>query len=551
LTRPWLAHYDYWTPPTLSFPARPLTDILDTASVEVPDRPATVFLGATLTFAEIKRRSDWLAASLAQIGVRAGDRVAIMLPTCPQYIVATFAVLRVGAIVVNVNPASTPRELGTIAADAQFKVVITLDTVAPMVQPLQAGTGIEHVIVTSLAEHSAEASAPPHADGALRFAELSDGEGLPPVMRTPSGPDDVALLQYTGGTTGVPKAAMLTHRNIFANVIQAEAFTERRRTRGEARYLVVLPFFHTFGFTVGLMKGTWMGALQILIPKFSSSAVLDAVRKYSPTYFPAVPTIWSALVSHPDAASAGLDRIAICTSGAAPLPVHVIERFEAMTGRRLFEGFGLTEASPVTHSTPQLGLRKPGTVGLPMPGTDIAIVDAETGTVELPYGERGELCITGPQVMKGYWRRPDETAQVLRTHADGRVWLHTGDIATIDPDGYTAIVQRKKDIIIVDGCNVYPSEVEQVLALHPAVRAAAVVGLPDAYHGEVVHACVVLYYRASTTVYALVAHCRQHLTSYKVPVSVHLRSALPASAVGKVLYRVLREELTAAPTSRP
>jgi long-chain acyl-CoA synthetase len=353
----------------------------------------------------------------------------------------------------------------------------------------------------------------------------------------------VAVLQYTGGTTGTPKGAMLTHRSIFANVVQTETFTYRTRTRGESRYLLVIPYFHIFGFTVGMMKGAWVGALQILIPKFDVDRVLQAIRAYEPTYFPAVPTIWSALLARPDAAEYGLDRVRIFTSGAAPLPEEFITRFEQTFGRSLFEGFGLSEASPVTHSTPLLGLRKEGTVGLPMPDTDIKVVDIQTGTRELATGEAGELCISGPQVMKGYWNQPEETARVLRTHADGRIWLHTGDVATIDDDGYTRIVQRLKDMIIVDGFNVYPSEVEAVLQQHPAVGMAAVIGLPDRHHGESVRACVVLRPGAAATSDDVKAFCRIQLAPYKVPTDVEFRDALPLSTVGKVLYRVLRDEV--------
>ena len=542
MRRPWLAHYDYWVPPRLTYPERPLWEILDAAYVDVPDRVATVFLGASLTYRDLKVRSDWFAAALEPLGIGKGDRVGIMLPNCPQYIVAAFAALRRGAIVVNLNPTFTARELQALAADSGIRVLITLDGLAPVVQAVRARTAIEHVIVTSLAEYSAEAAAPPRVEGCLTFADLSTGEGRAPITRVSIDADDVAVLQYTGGTTGTPKGAMLTHRNIFANVVQTEVYTYRTRARGESRYVLIIPFFHIFGFTVGMMKGVWVGATQLLFPKFDVDAVLEAIRDHVPTYFPGVPTIWAALLARPDAARYGLDRIRICTSGAAPLPQPFIEQFERTFGRSLFEGFGLSEASPVTHSTPLLGVRKPGTVGLPMPDTDIKVVDVETGTRDLPSGEAGELCICGPQVMKGYWNQPEETARVLRTHADGRLWLHTGDIATIDDDGYTRIVQHKKDLIIVDGFNVYPSEVESVLQQHPAVRMAAAVGLADPYHVEVVRACVVLHDGAEASAEDLIAFCRTQLAPYKVPRVVEVRTGLPLSSVGKVLYRVLREE---------
>ena len=300
----------------------------------------------------------------------------------------------------------------------------------------------------------------------------------PRHVRVPIDADDLAVLQYTGGTTGTPKGAMLTHANIFANVVQTEAFMYRTRERGAARYLLVIPYFHIYGFTVGMMKGIWVGALQILIPKYDVEQVLAALRDHRPTYFPAVPTIFVSLLNHPRVKEFGLDQVRTFNSGGAPCPVEVIEQFERTIGRTLNEGYGLSETSPVTHSTPQLAARKPGTIGLPLPDTDMKIVDLDSGTRELPIGEAGELCIAGPQVMKGYWNRPDETAHVLRTHADGRIWFHTGDIARVDEDGYTTIVQRKKDMIIVDGFNVYPSEVEAVLYLHPGVRLAAVIGDP-------------------------------------------------------------------------
>jgi long-chain acyl-CoA synthetase len=280
-----------------------------------------------------------------------------------------------------------------------------------------------------------------------------------------------------------------------------------------------------------------------MIPKYDVEQVLTAIKQYRPTYFPAVPTIFVSLLSHPRVREFGLDEVRIFNSGGAPCPVDVIEEFERRIGRPLNEGYGLSETSPVTHSTPQLARRKPGTVGLPLPDTDIKVVDVETGTRDLPSGEAGELCIAGPQVMQGYWNRPEETALALRRHADGRVWFHTGDVARIDEDGFTTIVQRKKDMIIVDGFNVYPSEVEGVLYQHPAVRLAAVIGVPHPYHGEVVKACLVLRDGVSVSTAEIEAHCAANLAEYKRPRHIECRDGLPMSAVGKVLYRVLRDEI--------
>ena len=563
--RPWLQHYDYWVRPHLSYPGRPLADILSITAVERPDKVATQFLGAQLTYLELKRRSDALAAALAELGIVKGDRVGIMLPNCPQYIIAAFAVLRLGAVVVNINPSYTPREFLIVASDSTPRIVITLDALAPLVQGVRGQTSVEHVMVTSLAEYSAAATPMPGIDGTLSLTELtrrqsvsaaappagspgSDTTLTPPL--TPIGPDDLAVLQYTGGTTGTPKGAMLTHGNLWANVVQTESWMNPvYALTGSERYLVVIPYFHIYAFSVCMMVGLRVGALQIIHPKYDPEQVLTSIRDFRPTYFPAVPTVFVSLLNHPKVGEYGLDLIRLFNSGGAPCPIEVMEEFERRIGRPLNEGYGLSETSPVTHSTPQLALRKFGTVGLPFPDTDMKIVDVETGTRELPVGDTGELCIAGPQVMKGYWNKPEESAHVLRTHVDGRTWFHTGDIARMDEDGYTSIVQRKKDMIIVDGYNVYPSDVESVLYAHPAVRLAAVIGVPDNYHGEIVKACIALKPGSSATADEVIAHCRISLTDYKVPRVIEIRDTLPMSAVGKILYRILRDEHAAGTRS--
>jgi long-chain acyl-CoA synthetase len=548
--RPWTRHYDYWVRSGLSYPGRPLADILSITAVERPDKPATQFLGAQLTFLDLKRRADALAASLARLGVAKGDRVGIMLPNCPQYIIAAFGILRLGAIVVNINPSYTGREAQIVAADSTVRMVITLDALAPLIESIRAQTSIEQVIVTSLAEYSAAATPPPRIDGTLTFADLVDGATPPDIPRVAIDPDDLAVLQYTGGTTGTPKGAMLTHRNIWANVIQTESWTNPSYVLGGAeRYLVVIPYFHIYAFSVCMMVGLRIGALQIIHPKYDPDQVLASIRDFKPTYVPAVPTVFVSLLNHPKVHEFALDRVRLFNSGGAPCPVEVMEEFERRIGRPLNEGYGLSETSPVTHSTPQLARRKMGTIGLPFPDTDVKIVDIEMGTRELGVGEAGELCIHGPQVMNGYWNKPAETAYALRTHADGRLWFHTGDIATMDEDGYTTIVQRKKDMIIVDGYNVYPSDVEGVLYTHPAVRLVAVIGVPDTYHGEIVKACLAFRPGMRATPEELLAHCRANLAEYKIPRLIEIRDTLPMSAVGKILYRVLREE-HAATTSR-
>ena len=558
--RPWLRHYDYWVRSQLSYPGRPLADILALSAIERPDRPATQFLGAQLTFLDLKRRSDALAASLARLGIVKGDRVGVMLPNCPQYIIAAFAVLRLGAVVVNINPSYTAREFLTVAADSGARIVITLDALAPLVQSVRNQTAIEEVIVTSLAEYSAEAAPATRVTGTLSFTDLVTSRTTVVLQhdlrqydlpRIHIDPGDLAVLQYTGGTTGTPKGAMLTHANIWANVVQTENWTNPTYViGGNERYLVVIPYFHIYAFSVCMMVGLRIGALQIIHPKYDPEQVLASIRDFHPTYFPAVPTVFVSLLNHPKVSEYGLAHVRAFNSGGAPCPVDVMDEFERRIGRPLNEGYGLSETSPVTHSTPQLAFRKMGTIGLPFPDTDMKIVDVETGMREVPIGETGELCICGPQVMKGYWNKPEESADVLRTGADGRTWFHTGDIARVDEDGYTSIVQRKKDLIIVDGFNVYPSEVESVLYAHPAVRLAAVIGIPDPYHGEIVKACIAFKPGLSATADELIACCRESLTEYKVPRQVEIREMLPMSAVGKILYRVLRDEHAAA-ASRP
>ncbi len=557
--RPWQQHYDYWVRPHMTYPGRPLGDILAITAVHRPDTVATHFLGAELRYRDLKQRSDALAASLAAMGIAKGDRVAIMLPNCPQYIIAAFAILRLGAVIVNVNPSYTARELMIILADSTPRVLVTIDALVPLVQELRSKTTIETIIVTSLAEYSSAAAAPPRIDRTRPLADLIATAARPSadpiatgstsdVYRVPIiSSDDLAVLQYTGGTTGTPKGAMLTHGNIFANVVQTIAWTNPMYIfSGEERYLVVIPYFHIYAFSVCMMMGLWIGALQVIHPKYDPDAVLASIKQFRPTYFPAVPTVFVSLLNHPRVGEHGLHLVRHYNSGGAPCPLEVLEAWERTIGRPLTEGYGLSETSPVTHSTPQLATRKPGTIGLPIPDTDMKVVDVETGTRELPPGEAGELCVAGPQVMKGYWNKPDETARVLRTDANGRIWFYTGDIGAMDADGFTTIVQRKKDMIIVDGFNVYPSEVEAVLYTHPAVRLAAVIGIPDTYHGETVRACVAFKPGATATADELIAFCKTSLTDYKVPRTVEIRDTLPMSAVGKILYRVLRDEHAAS-----
>jgi long-chain acyl-CoA synthetase len=535
--KPWLKHYDFWVPDKMNFPRQPVHQILDLSALQFGDRPAVAFQNAQLTYSEIKVQVDRLATALAGLGIIKGDRVGIMLPNCPQYLISFFAIVRLGAIVTNINPIYTPREVEIVASDSGMRVVITLDVLAGIISQVQTQSQIEHIITTSFDAYSTDLQATGPSPGTLSLAELIDGVNIPDLPRVEIDPaEDVAVLQYTGGTTGVPKGAMLTHANLFAAVLQCSVWSSYFVERGNERFLLVLPFFHVYGMVVGAIFGVWCGAMQILVPKFDVNLLLAAIERYRPTFFPGVPTLFISMLNHPGSRSAGLGSIRRFNSGSAPLPIEVLEQFEQMSGAVLYEGYGMTETASLATTTPTLSKRKPGSIGLPVTGTECKIVDLKTGERELPIGEEGELCVRGPQVMKGYWNRPEETAAVMR---DG--WLYTGDIARMDDDGYFTIVQRKKDMIIVSGFNVYPTEIEDVLFTHPAVKEVGVIGVPCAYRGEAVKAFIILTAEVATAAEELIEYCRARLARHKVPSFIEFVESLPKSAIGKVLRRELQE----------
>lgn len=537
--KPWLRQYDFWVPEQINFPRQSIYQMVNLSALHFGDRPATAFLNSQLTFSEIKAQVDKLATGLSRLGIVKGDRVGIMLPNCPQYLINFFAIVRLGAIVANVNPIYTPREVEMVARDSGMRAIITLDALAGTALGVQSQSKIEHVITTSFQDYSAGSEAiTPAPSGARSLSELIASVAAPELPRIEIDPEeDVAVLQYTGGTTGVPKGAMLTHYNIYAAVIQCATWSSYFTERGHERYLLVIPYFHVYGMVVGAILGMWSGAMQILVPKFDVNLLLEAIKRYEPTYFPGVPTLFISLLNHAEAKSYGLDRVRRFNSGSAPLPLEVIEQFEQLSGAMLYEGYGMTETSALATTTATLAKRKPGSIGLPVTGTECRIVDLDTGEREMPVGEEGELCLRGPQVMKGYWNKPEETAKTMR---DG--WLHTGDVARMDEDGYFYIVQRKKDMIIVSGFNVYPNEVEDVLFTHAAVQETAVIGVPDAYRGEAVKAFIVLKPEARATAEEIIEYCRARLARYKVPSLIEFAEGLPKSAVGKVLRRELREQ---------
>jgi len=550
--RPWLAQYDYWVPPHIHYPRQPVQRLLEVAVSRFGAQTATIFFGARLTYRDIKLQAEQLAAALAEMGVAKGDRVGIMLPNCPQYLTAFYGILMAGGIVVNVNPTFTEREIEFVAVDSGLKVIIALDMVVPRLLAVKDRTAIETVIVTGLQDRQPPAIAQGYeatlrAQGRLhdlpdrpylrRFDDvLAAAPGEPPSVAIDA-EEDVAILQYTGGTTGRPKGAMLTHSNIVANVVQAYVWGREYARPGEDVWLMILPFFHIYGLTVGIALATYYGAQVVLLPQFDADIALRAIQEYKVSIFPGVPTLFVALLNHPNATTVDWSSLRQCNSGSAPLPLEVLERFQRLADLTIIEGYGLTEASPTTHVNPTFNTRKPGSIGLPYPDTDCQIVDVETGLRSLPPGEIGELIIRGPQIMKGYWNRPDETALALRGG-----WLYSGDIARMDEQGYFYIVDRKKDMILVSGFNVYPREIEEILYTHPAILEGAVIGIPDSYQGESVKAFVVVREGHTLSAGDVIDYCHTHLAPYKCPRTVEFRDSLPKSAVGKVLRTALRQQ---------
>ncbi|HZG70914.1 MAG TPA: long-chain fatty acid--CoA ligase [Chondromyces sp.] len=528
--KPYLASYPEGYSHDINIPNKTMAQLLEETTLEYGDRPATNFYGHKTTYNKLLQAVKAFSCALQASGIEKGDRVAIMLPNCPQYVIAYYGILRAGAIVTQINPMLVERELQFILQDSGSKAIVIFDALYPKLQAIRGETSVETAITISLQEPFT----PPQPD--CSFTEfLIKSQSFTPVSINPQ--EDIAVLQYTGGTTGRSKGVMLTHRNIVANVVQTHEFFKNEFENGKERCLTVIPLFHVFGMTSCMNLNLYRGNELILLPKFDIEEVLHTIQKEKPTAFPGVPTMYVGLTNHPEAEKYGLDSIRTCNSGSAPMPVELLREFERKTGGKILEGYGLSEASPTTHCNPPFADRKPGTVGIGLPGTAYRIVDVATGTKDLKPGELGEVIIKGPQVMKGYWNQPEETAVTLR---DG--WLYTGDIAMVDEDGYLSIVDRKKDMIIASGYNVYPRDIEEVLYEHPAVQEAVVIGVPDAYRGETVKAVIVLKSGRSVTEEELIEFSKAHLAPYKVPKLIEFRSELPKTNVGKILRRALREE---------
>jgi long-chain acyl-CoA synthetase len=552
MEKPWLAHYPREIPHHLNYPDKTLPDYLRETAAQFGGHEAIYFLGKTLTFREVYEQALTLANYLKQIGLQKGDRVSIMLPNCPQAVISYYGVLFAGGIVVQTNPLYTEHELEYQLNDSGATMLITLDMLYPKAAKAKAKTNVKHLIITSMKDYLPtvkkwlyplmQRKQQPVMD---KVEERSDQHLFSKIMAQPNATEpsveinsaeDIALLQYTGGTTGVPKAAMLTHRNLIANTLMC-AHWMYRCDKGTESILGILPFFHVYGMTTVMNLAIVQAYKMILLPKFDVEATLKTIEKLRPTMFPGAPTMYIALLNHPDLARYDLSSIKVCISGSAPLPVEVQEKFEKVTSGKLIEGYGLTEASPVTHSNFVWdGERVKGSIGVPWPDTEAKIISLETGE-EAKANEIGELVVRGPQVMKGYWNQPHETENVLR---DG--WLYTGDVGYMDERGYFYIVDRKKDMIIASGYNIYPREVEEVLYQHPKVQEVVVVGVPDEYRGETVKAFVVLKQGQQCTAEELDQFMRSRLAAYKVPRMYEFRTELPKTAVGKILRRALLGE---------
>lgn len=558
-SRPWLRSYADDVPADIAEPDQTLPEMMAVSVKRFRRHPALEFFGAVTSYEHLGEQIDRAAEGLRHLGVVEGDRVALVLPNCPQHVVAFYAALRLGAIVVEHNPLYTARELRHQFEDHGARVAVVWDKVVDTLDDFPSDLKLSHIVSVDITEalpfakrlllrlplpkaraSRAKLTGTPKARHPLAWKKLLDHRR---ISRRVAGPglDDIALLQYTSGTTGDPKGAILTHSNLRANAMQGRAWVPGL-IDGEETFYGVLPLFHAYGMTLCLTFAMSIGAKLVLFPTFDLGLVTDAARTSPPTFLPAVPPIYDQLARAASRGTIDLSTVRFAISGAMSLPVATVQRWEEATGGLLVEGYGMTESSPVALGNPMGKTRRPGTVGVPFPSTEIRVVDPDDPTVDMPVGERGELLLRGPQVFQGYWQRPADTATTLL--ADG--WLRTGDIAEVAADGFVTIVDRLKELIITGGFNVSPSEVEEALEAHPDVVAAAVVGLPRSSGGEEVAAAVVLREGAELDSGALRDFCRTRLTAYKVPRRVTEVDDLPRSLIGKVLRRQVREQLLSA-----
>lgn len=555
-----ISQYDPGVLPSFNYPEWTVPDLLRHSVDRFANSPALLFYGTCISYGELDDLTTRFARGLRQLGVSQGDRVAIMLPNIPQTVIAYYGILKAGAVVVPTNPLYVEREIQTQLTDAGAETMVVLDLLYPRVRTVKEATTLpKRIIVTGVQDYLPffkKLLYPIKARLTKRWVSV---ENIPPVydfldlLRTSSAigadhsaglphvrPTDLAQLQYTGGTTGTPRGVMLTHRNVVVNTLQGRYWSTDFR-EGQEIFLGAIPFFHCYGQATCQNLAIATGCPIVLLPRFHANEAIKAIHTHRITIFSGVPMMYSMIVEHPDAGRHDLRSLRVCLSGASPLPADVQERFENLTGARISEGYGLTEAGPTTHCNPLHGEHPPGSMGLPFPDTEARVVDQDAGLEEVPVGETGELIVRGPQVMRGYWNKEEETRAVLR---DG--WLYTGDLVRQDDRGYFYFVDRKKDIIKSRGETVYPREVEEVLRQHPAVSEAAVIGVPDHDYGEVIKAYVVAKPGSFITEQALIAHCTGLLARYKIPSAVEFRQELPRTVIGKVLRRTMRAQAAQA-----
>ena len=544
--KPWHRHYDYNVPTTIRYPRLAAHDLLQIPANSYPDKPALNFFGSEMTFWEVRQQALRMANALGASGVRKGDRVGIHLPNCPQYLISYFAVLSLGAVVVNMNPMYTPDELKLIVQNTGLTTLITFDMVLPNIRTLCKSVSIPRIIVTKVTDYIrglgvSTAESLDLEKGWHHFSTLLEGTPSTKLPRVQVTPEDPAFIQFTGGTTGVPKGAVLTHGNVITATLVCALWGNPtiQYTPPERRCVVaVLPYFHVYGLIVVLSWAMFSCATQIQIPRFQIDEVMNILANFKEiTFFPAVPTMINAVINHPRATELDLaKKLGLLNSGAAPMPVEMIEQCRDM-GIFFSEGYGLTESTSLGITNPVLGLKKVGSIGIPIIDNDVRLVDLQDGRTDVPQGQPGEIIMKGPLIMKEYWNNPQETAGQIK---DG--WLYTGDIAVQDEDGYFFIVDRKKDMIIAGGFNIYPREIDEVLFQHPKVSEAVSIGVSDPYRGETVKAFVVVKPGETATDEEIINFCKGKLAAYKVPRLVEFRDALPKSAVGKVLRKILKME---------
>ncbi len=561
-SRPWLSSYAPGVPAEIEQSDESLSDLLDNSVRRYPNLVALDFYGATTSYAQLGAQVSRAAEALRQLGVVPGDRVGLIMPNCPQHVVAFYAALRIGAIVIEHNPLYTAEELTQQLSDHGARVVIAWDKVVPTLNTITGKTDITTIIAVDMSTalpltkrlalrlplakaRAARAAMTAPAPGALAWKEIVDTAAPLAADHPRPSAEDVALLQYTGGTTGAPKGAILTHRNLRSNAAQGRAWVPGLKDGEEVIY-AVLPLFHAYGLTLCLTFAMSIGATLVLFPRFDVDQTLEAMQRRPATFLPGVPPIYQTLASAAAERGVDLTSIRFAISGAMSLPTPVVDHWETVSGGLLVEGYGMTETSPVSVGNPVADTRRPGTIGIPFPSTDIRVVDRHDSTEDCEVGEPGELLVKGPQVFSGYWRRPADTAAVLLE--DG--WIRTGDVVTMDADGFITVVDRIKELIITGGFNVYPSEVESALRRVPGVADAAAVGLPDGSGGERVVAAVVPEEGVRLDPETVRTASREHLTGYKVPRQIYVLDELPRSMIGKVMHRSVRQHLLDHPDQR-